>query len=95
MSTLITRLTIARIQALGPEGEMAAAELYRRAFDIVEPKGNWKAPIDSTLEPLGACFHPGVIVDAVAFMTGAPAEFSIRLGKWRFVAPGYYATVGA
>jgi len=99
MANKITMETIDKILTTLPanEGQMVVAELYRRAFELVAPRPNWKAPINSALLcPDEYEYAPQVIAEAVGFMTGAAAEIiEYPDGTVRLKAPGYYATTGA
>lgn len=71
----------------------AKVAALKAAFELVEPKPNWKAPINAVV-PRTAPIDE--IVEAVAFYTGAKAKVKPAGGKSvRIIAAGYYETVGA
>lgn len=81
------------------EGEIVEAEILRHVFSFVEPKDNWKGPIDHTVLLDTLNVDRDVIARAVMFMTGSEARFE-EVTKDGFPgvrvrAAGYYAATGA
>lgn len=90
------KITMTDVALIAKISENAMAELYRRAFDLVAPKDNWKGKIDVVLDNRTLCYTAFVIADAVGFMTGQKADWKyVNEHEIRFTAPGYYAVVGA
>lgn len=68
---------------------------FRRLFDLVSPKGDWKGAIDALVDPGPDRYRHG-LRQAVIFYTGSVPKITITpQGKFRVVAAGYYASVGA
>ena len=85
----ISPATLSDISALGDSGRLVVAEIYRRVFDFVAP-ANGKGPIDATLDLDFLDYEAEVFIDAIDFMVGARATFTVRDGKTRFRAHPYY-----
>lgn len=67
----------------------------RKAFDVVSPAENWKAPIDKSLIVKSA-EERRKIAKAVQFFTGSEADWTHDgAGRWTLKAAGYWAAVGA
>jgi hypothetical protein len=83
-----------------PETENRTPEniKYKPMFELVEPKDNWKKPINALVDPMDLV-ELGItkqdLSDAVEFFTGAPAVIVREGNKYRVTAPGYYIVVGA
>jgi high-affinity K+ transport system ATPase subunit B len=78
--------------------DVTRAELSR-AFSRVEPKQNWKNPIDAIVV-ISSSYERLAIAAAVTFFTGSVATFDVvRLeanhSTYRVRAAGYYAAIGA
>ena len=75
--------------------EARQAEL-KAAFERVENKSNWKLPIDATIELENPIQDAILISDAVIHFAGCvPTIWHMEGNKYRVVAIGYYAAVGA
>lgn len=67
----------------------------RKAFERVENKANWKMPIDATID-ITSPREGLLIAEAVVFYTGSRATFIPQGGsRYKVLAIGYYAAVGA
>ena len=65
------------------------------AFELVQNRENWKAPIDATVTA-ATKRERDVIGRAVTFFTGSVAQFElVGFNRFRVRAAGYYAAVGA
>lgn len=71
---------------------------YLPMFKLVEPKDNWKNPINALVDPMDLV-ELGItkqdLSDAVEFFTGSPAVIEREGSKYRVTAPGYYIVIGA
>ena len=62
------------------------------AFDAVKDKKAWKMPIDAVIPK----DKVEVTSAAIGFFAGGGAEsFTLKNGKVRIIAPGYYELIGA
>jgi hypothetical protein len=61
-------------------------------FKLVQPKDNWKMPIDAVV-PRGTKL--AMLKEAVIFFTGSSPTIKQVRGGFRVTAAGYYAAVGA
>lgn len=68
---------------------------YKRAFDLVCNKENWKREIDCILVESDVMALK-VYRDAIAWFTGSMARIErVQGNTWRITADGYYKTIGA
>ncbi len=69
-----------------------ARKQLHAAFDAVKDKKNWKMPIVATITE----DKVDVTDAAISFFAGGGVETAtLKNGKIRIVAPGYYALIGA
>jgi len=113
--TATTALAECTAQAIASAYSQPVAEVHGRvvtrgelveAFQLVEPAGNWKNPIDHLVSECDAAALLGAssgtdglerVRQAVAFLTGSEARYteSPTAGVWRLKAAGYFAACGA
>lgn len=74
---------------------------YAAAFKRVEPADNWKNRIDAVIEVRNGA-ELELVLRAIEFFTGSKGEgWPINAGTWdglrryKIVAAGYYAAIGA
>ncbi len=67
------------------------------AFELVKPAEHWKAPIDAVVSEADLERVGGVaaVDNAIAHFCGGGAEAHYVEGGVRFIAPGYWAIIGA
>lgn len=83
---------MAKEEKLSYEAQLA---IHTAEFAKVEPKDNWKDPIDTTIATPTA-EEQAAITDAVIYFCGCVPEFyPTKDGKTRVIAEGYYNAVGA
>jgi hypothetical protein len=54
------------------QGNLLLSSIMHHVFAMVAPKGDWKGPINATLNAATCDVEPAVIYKAVEFMTAAP-----------------------
>lgn len=77
------------------QGQPITRADFRKAFDLVCDKANWKNPIaaEVVLEDDRAAY---ILKQAVIFFTASiPEFFNIGPNRFRVVAAGYYVACGA
>lgn len=91
----VTLKTLENLEKSGTEGQLIARGFYKTIFDRVASPGDWKGPINITLEQrIWEDFdaEKDTIRHAIMFFTGNPdCKVSISKGYMSITSAGYRA----
>lgn len=71
---------------------------YEPLFNLVQPKDNWKNPINALVDPMDLVELNATkqdLNDAIVFYAGGPVTITREGSKLHVTAPGYYVAIGA
>lgn len=85
--------TLAKVRKALPglEGELVASDVLNRAFSRVKPEGDWKGPINTTVDLDECPYTLGLISEAIEHITATRATYTVSNNVATVRAKGYRA----